>query len=149
MPLRFVMWPPPCISKRMRLSMRLILSLVAGVAVVSLGLALYQAQTERSALRRELEQRALVVAESLEKSAAPLVQTNSTYGLQRLIAQFQNHERLSGAAVYDAQGKPLALTSGLEQLQAAATGALQRALQPGGGSGALENDACGGAADYR
>ena len=45
--------------------MRLNFALVVSVAVVSLGLALYQAHAERRGLRRELERRALVVAESL------------------------------------------------------------------------------------
>ena len=119
----------------MRLSTRLSLSLVAGVAVVSLGLALYQAQAERRGLRRELESRATVVAESLEKSAAPLMEGDSTPGLQRLAVQFQDHERLAGVAVYDPQQQPLAMTAGMEELQAAADGPLRRALQSGVTSG--------------
>ncbi len=121
----------------MRLSTRLSLSLVAGVAVVSLGLALYQAQAERRGLRRELESRAVVVAESLEKSAAPLMEAHSNPGLQRLAVQFQNHERLAGVAVYDAQQQQLAMTPGMEELQTAADGPLQRALQSGVTSGAF------------
>jgi hypothetical protein len=85
----------------MRLSARLTLSLVAGVVLVSLGLALYQAQTERRGLRHELERRSLVLAEGLETSAAPLVQANSTRALQRVILNLQNHERLAGVAVYE------------------------------------------------
>jgi len=53
------------------------------------------------------------------------------------VAQFQHHERLAGVAVYDAQRQPLAFTAGLEEMQAAGAGALRRALQPGGGSGAF------------
>jgi len=121
----------------MRLSMRLTLSLVAGVAVVSLGLTLYQAHAQRRGLRRELQQRALVVAESLEKSAAPLVDGHSTSELQRLAAQFQNHERLAGVAVYDAQKTPLAGTAGVDELAAAGAGALRRAIEAPGGSGAF------------
>jgi trehalose 6-phosphate synthase len=121
----------------MRLSTRLILSLVSGVAVVSLGLALYQAQAERRGSRRELERRARVMAESLEKSATPLLEASSTSTLQRLVVQFRDHERLAGVAVYDAQGKPLAATAGVEEMRAAGDGAWQRALQPGGGGEAF------------
>jgi len=119
----------------MRPSVRLTLSLVAGVVLVSLGLALYQAQAERHGLRHELERRSLVIAESLEKSAAPLVQANSTRALQRMILQVKNHERLAGVAVYDAQGKSLVETPGLKSTQAAMADALRHALQPHSGNG--------------
>ncbi len=119
----------------MRLSVRLIWSLVAGVGLVSVGLSLYQAQTERYGLRRELERRSLIIADSLEKSAAPLVQANSTGALQRVILQLQNHERLAGVAVYDAQGKLLAMTPGLENPQTAKADALRRASQLHSGNG--------------
>jgi len=117
----------------MRLSVRLNFSLVVSVAVVSLGLALYQTNAERRGLRRELERRALVVAESLEKSAAPILE--SRHGdLQRLVEQFAMHERLAGAAVYDSQGHPLAVTSGLASVLAAQPGGAlhgQSAAGPG------------------
>ncbi len=119
----------------MRLSTRLILSLAAGVAVVSLGLALYQAQAERRNLRRELERRALVVAESLGKSAEPLVASHSTGALEQLIDQFQKHERLAGIAVYDEHGRPLAVTPGLAPLLIASSGSIPPSTRSGAGSG--------------
>ena len=113
----------------MRLSARLTLSLIAGVVLVSLGLALYQAEVERRGMRSELERRSRVIADGLERSAAPLVQTNATRSLQRVISQLQNHERLAGVAVYDAHGTPLATTPGLENLQSAMAEALGQAAQ--------------------
>jgi trehalose 6-phosphate synthase len=121
----------------MRLSTRLSVSLVAGVAVVSLGLALYQAQAERRGLRRELERRGLVVAESLARSAAPLLERHSTSGIERLVGQFQEHERLAGVAVYDTQEKPLATTPSLDKLGMPGAEALRRALESGGRSEAF------------
>ena len=97
----------------MRLSVRLNLSLIAGVAIVSLGIALYETQSERSGLKRDLERQARVVAESLENSAAPLVETRAIPSLQWLVDQFQNHERLAGIAVYGTDGQPLAVTADL------------------------------------
>jgi alpha,alpha-trehalose-phosphate synthase [UDP-forming] len=105
----------------MRLSVRLNFALVASVALVSLGLALYQTNAERRGLRRELDRRALVVAESLEKSAAPLIERRHAE-LQRLVETFAMHERLAGAAVYDSQGKPLAITPGMASVIAAQPG---------------------------
>src|ERR1700751_4154133 len=89
----------------MLLSVRLNLSLIAGVAIVSLGIALYETQSERSGLKRDLERQAMVVAESLEKSAAPLVATGAISSLQWLADRFENHERLAGVAVYNEAGQ--------------------------------------------
>lgn len=97
----------------MRLSLRLNLSLIAGVAIVSLGIALYETQSERSGLKRDLERQAMVVAETLEKSAEPLVATQSVPSLQWLVDQFQNHQRLAGVVVYNEQGQALATTADL------------------------------------
>ena len=94
----------------MRLSIRLNVSLVASVAAVSLGVALYQTNAQRRGLRREFERRALVVAESLEKSVAPLIGGRLTE-LPSLMERFALHEKLVGAAVYDNNARPLATTS--------------------------------------
>jgi trehalose-6-phosphate synthase len=99
----------------MRLSLRLNLSLIAGVAIVSVAIALYETQSERSGLKRDLERQAAVVAESLEKSAAPLVAAQSTESLQRLVGQFEDHQRLAGIAVYDPSGQTLAVTADLAE----------------------------------
>ncbi len=84
-----------------------------GVAVVSLAFALYQTQSETYCLRRDLDRQAAVLAESLEKTALPLVESGSTRDLQRLVDRFQDHERLAGVAVYDAQSRLLAATTNL------------------------------------
>src|SRR5712692_6006252 len=97
----------------MRLSVRLNLSLVAGVTIVSLGIALYQTQSETRALKRDLERHAVELAESLEKSAAPLLASHSLGELQQMVDRFQNHERLAGVAIYDPEGRPIAITSEL------------------------------------
>src|SRR5579863_4679398 len=97
----------------MRLSVRLNLSLVAGVTLVSLAIALYQTQSETIGLKRDLERQASLLAESLEKSAAPLVAAQSAGALKLLVDGFQNRQRLAGVAVYNAQGQPIAVSSDL------------------------------------
>ena len=92
---------------------------MAALMLVSAGVALYQTSAERSALRRELERRALAVAESLEKSVAPLVRSGSSE-LQPLVRQFAIHEGLAGAAVFDSQERRLAVTPGIEATLATA-----------------------------
>ncbi len=116
----------------MRLSMRLTFSLAAGVALVSLGLALYQADTVRRNLRRELDRRDLVLAESLEKSTAPLLEAGGAPALQILVRRFQVHERPAGVAIYDTEGKLVVMTPGVAERSDVAARALQLARQPAG-----------------
>ena len=97
----------------MRLSVRLNLSLVAGVAVVSLAIALYQTQNEAAGLKRDLERQTLLAAENLDRTAAPLVATEASSRLQTLIDRFQVSQRLAGVAVFGAEGQPLATTPAL------------------------------------
>src|SRR5258708_29059681 len=97
----------------MRLSVRLNLSLIAAVAIVSLGIALYEAQSERVVMKRDLERQATVLAESVEKSAGSLVAMQAISSLQSLVARFENHPRIAGVAVYNAEGQTLAATSQL------------------------------------
>ena len=121
----------------MRLGMRLTFSLAAGVALVSVGLAIFQADTVRRNLRRELDRRALVVAESLEKSIAPLVETDSVVTLQALLPRYREHERLTAIAIYDTQGKLLAATPNFSQRDVPPGRALRLARQSADGNGAF------------
>jgi trehalose-6-phosphate synthase len=115
----------------MRLSLRLNLSLVAAVALVSLGFAIYQAQSETHGLRRDLDRQATVLAESLEKSVAPLVAGHSYRELQRIVDRFQDHERLAGVAVYDSNNRPLAVTPNLASQVTNEPEAINLALKDG------------------
>jgi trehalose-6-phosphate synthase len=96
-----------------RLTIRLNLYLILAVGGVSLAFALYQAQNEMHGLRRDLDRQSAVLAESLEKSAEPLVAHRSYRDLQRLADRFKDHERLAGVAVYDERDQPLAITANL------------------------------------
>ena len=97
----------------MRLTIRLNLCLILAVGGVSLAFALYQTQSEMHGLRRDLDRQSAVLAEGLEKSAAPLVAGHSYGELQRLADRFKDHERLAGVAMYDTQDRPLAITKNL------------------------------------
>jgi trehalose-6-phosphate synthase len=96
-----------------RLSIRLNLCLILAVGGVSLAFALYQAQNEMHGLRRDLDRQSAVLAESLEKSAEPLIAARSYRDLQHLADRFKDHERLAGVAMYDGQDRPLAITANL------------------------------------
>jgi trehalose 6-phosphate synthase len=87
--------------------------LAVAVALVSLVFALYQARSEAQALRRDLDRQAAVLAESLEKAAAPLAASRSTRELQKLVDRFQYDQHLAGIAIYDTRNLPLAMSLGL------------------------------------
>ncbi|HYL36817.1 MAG TPA: trehalose-6-phosphate synthase [Bryobacteraceae bacterium] len=97
----------------MRLTSRLSSSLIGSVAAVSLVVAYYQIRADTHGLKREMERQALVLAESVAKSAEPLVASSSYGDLQRLVDRFHDNERLAGIAVYSVSGDLLAISSRL------------------------------------
>ncbi|MGA3026291.1 MAG: trehalose-6-phosphate synthase [Bryobacteraceae bacterium] len=99
----------------MRLTARLCFSLIGSVAAVSLVLAWYQTRAHTRDLNRGLQRNALVLAETLAKSAEPLVQSRSLADLQRLVDRFKDREQIAGIAVYDAGRQPLVITTGLSR----------------------------------
>ena len=98
---------------RMRLTSRLSSSLICSVAAVSLILAYYQTRADTRSLHHELDRDAVVLAESVAKSAEPLVESNSYGELQNLLDRFKDREQIAGIAVYSASGGLIAITSGL------------------------------------
>jgi trehalose-6-phosphate synthase len=97
------------------LSARLIISLIVGITLVSLGFSYYEVVGEKRALRSDLERRAEVLGESVAGNVEKSWETGSERGLQRLVQRFGNREHLLGVAVYDRQGKEVAITSELGQ----------------------------------
>jgi trehalose 6-phosphate synthase len=124
----------------MRLSLRLIASLIGGVTLVTLLFARSEVRTEKRGLRTDLERRAEVLAESLEEAIEPLMENNfrtprQQKQLQQIVDRFDGRERLAGVAVYDNQGRPLALTSKLSKELAPNPAAVKRAIEENRGFG--------------
>jgi alpha,alpha-trehalose-phosphate synthase [UDP-forming] len=92
------------------LSVRLIVSLILGITLVSLGFSYYEVVREKRALRRELDRRAEVLAESVAGNVEKSWEGGSERALQRLVQRFGNREHLLGIAVSDRQGKVIAIT---------------------------------------
>ncbi len=97
----------------MHLSHRLV-SLLGGAVAVSVAFSTYQAISETRVQERELRRQALVLAESQQKSVEQIILSGSFDELQPYADRFSNPERMAGLAVFDTQGRPLAITSGLE-----------------------------------
>lgn len=95
------------------LSVRLIVSLIVGVTLVSLAFSYYEVRGERRRLTRELERQTRVLAESLADNIEPHLAKGSQKDLQRLVERFGNREHLDGLAIYNADGISIAVTPGL------------------------------------
>jgi alpha,alpha-trehalose-phosphate synthase [UDP-forming] len=98
----------------MRITIRLLVSLLFVVALVAVFFSFYEVRAERIRLTSDLERRAIILAESLQELVIPLVQSNSLPKLNRLVERFGNRERLKGVAVFDLQGNSRASTPELK-----------------------------------
>ena len=115
------------------LSARLIVSLIVGITLVSLGFSYYEVVGEKRSLRSDLERRAEVLGESVAGNVEKSWEAGSERGLQRLVQRFGNREHLLGVAVYDRQGKVMAITSELGQVLSATPPEVTRAMAEGHG----------------
>jgi alpha,alpha-trehalose-phosphate synthase [UDP-forming] len=91
-------------------SVRLIVSLIVGVTLVSLGFSYYQVNEQKRGLRNDLERRAEILAESLTGNVQRLWAKDSSKELQTLVQQFGKREHLLGIVIYDRTGKLVAVT---------------------------------------
>jgi len=97
----------------MKITARLIVSLVLAAALVASVSAYLQVQDERDRLTHELDVRASILAESLQESVRELLRVNSPARLKRLVDRFGNRDRLVGVAVFDSLGGIRASSPGL------------------------------------
>ena len=111
------------------LSARLIVSLILGVTLVSLFSSYYQVLVWDRGQRRDLERRAEVLGESLSNTVERDLARDNMQGLQRTVQQYANREHLAGLAVYNPQGRPIAITTNLEPLMATAPGVVLQGLK--------------------
>lgn len=95
------------------LSVRLIISLIVGVLLVSLCSSGYEVWATKRSLRRELQRRSEVLAESLAGSVEHDMEKGTLQTLKKTVQRFANRENLMGMAVYDPQGRVIAITKDL------------------------------------
>jgi trehalose-6-phosphate synthase len=110
------------------LSVRLIVSLILGITLVSLGFSYYQVIGEKRGLSDELKRRADVLGESLAGNVEKLWEVGSGRELQRLVQRFGHREHLVGVAVYDRQEKLVAITPELSKALTTSPDALNQVL---------------------
>ncbi len=113
----------------MRVSLRLILSLVVGVTVLSLLFAVFQVKAAKRGMQRELENRAAMVGENVEGKVDPLLASaRPRKRLQSLVTEFGISEHLLGIAVFDKSAVNLATTPGVEGLRQAVVPQVSQAI---------------------
>ena len=110
------------------LSVRLIVSLILGITLVSLSFSYYQVIGEKRGLRSDLQRRAEVLGESLAGNVEKSWEAGSERGLQRLVQRFGNREHLLGVAIYDRQNQLVAITPELEKKLVAAPHEITQAI---------------------
>ncbi len=119
----------------MRISLRLIVSLIIGVTVVALLFARSDLNTEKLALRTEAENRAALLADSLAESVQLLLENHLYKNLQILVDRFGQRERLAGVIVYNARDRVIAATPGLAGLRENRHGIVGQAISQNHGVG--------------
>ena len=97
----------------MKITLRLILSLLFVATFVASIFSYLQVRSERKILTNELERRSLILAESFQETMKEMWSTQSPAKLKRFVKRFGNRERLVGIVVYDVQGGILASSPGL------------------------------------
>ena len=98
----------------MKITVRLIVSLVLVVAAVTAGFSFYQVDKEKSRMADDLERRTAILADSLRESVTYLANRGLPERLNRLVVRFGNRKRLEGVAVFDADGNIMTVTPELK-----------------------------------
>jgi len=96
----------------MKITLRLIISLALTATIVTGIVSYLQTRDEKVQLKQELENRAIIIGESFQKSAQELIQNDYYYTLKKLVLQFGYRNRLTGIVIQDSLGKNLASSNG-------------------------------------
>jgi trehalose-6-phosphate synthase len=97
----------------MRMSLRLIFSLIVGVTLLSFLFAMFQVKAEKRGLQKELENRAAIVGENVEAKVDPMLSPHLRKRLQAVVTNLGDSDHLVGIEVFDKAAASLAATPGL------------------------------------
>ena len=87
-----------------------VLPLIIIVSLVIITFGVIQVRSEEEKLMDDLKRKAATVAESVELSAKYVLLSSDFAGAQRLVKKFQGKVRIQGCALYDKDGKLIAIT---------------------------------------
>lgn len=115
----------------MKVTFRLILSVVAVITLVVTAFTYWQVRQERRVLADDMTRRAALLAESFQETLESLLLNPKSDRLGRLVAKFGDRERLAGIALYDIEGKALAITPSLAPFLSESPIPLQKTIDSG------------------
>jgi alpha,alpha-trehalose-phosphate synthase [UDP-forming] len=95
------------------LTLRLTISLIVGITLISLFSSYFEVRFQKRALRRDLEHRAEVLGESFADKIEPYLKKGSRKELQGMVERFGIREHLTGVVVYNPPGQSIAITPGM------------------------------------
>jgi alpha,alpha-trehalose-phosphate synthase [UDP-forming] len=121
------------------LSARLIVSLIIGVTVVSLFSSYYQALMLKRSLRKDLQHRAELLADSLAGNVERDLGRDEQSPIERTVQHFANREHLIGLAVYNSQLRPIAITASLDALMIDAPAVVSLAAKENQGADSFQH----------
>lgn len=87
--------------------------LIVIISFIVVAFTLTQVQEEDQRLKVNLEQRSILLADSLKETVQPNFINKSDKQLQKLVDKFESQERLAGMAIYDNKGNTIATSSSL------------------------------------
>ena len=117
------------------LSIRLIVSLIVGITLVSLCFSYYETLGDKRGLRLDLERRAEVLGGVLASNVEHDLEKGSTRDLQSIVQHFGNREHLAGLAIYGRQADLLEVTPDLASTLNVVPSVLSQALRDNHGVG--------------
>ncbi len=119
----------------MRITVRLIVSLIVVVVFVSIVSAWFNARHEKLKLYEEVQSRSALLAESFIESARSNLESKNRAGLQKMADKFQYQKQLTGIAIYDPEGKLITRSSSLDSALVASPKVIEEVLKGLDGSG--------------
>jgi len=118
----------------MRVTTRLVVSIVFAATLVSAGWTMLQVRNERANLLEELNHRGTLLAESLRETTELLAKRADTKALTRIVKKFGGRHHLRGISLHSPDGRSLVATAGLPESSPPppAGAAMDCGLIPGG-----------------
>jgi alpha,alpha-trehalose-phosphate synthase [UDP-forming] len=119
------------------LTLRLTISLIVGITLISLFSSYYEVRFQKRGLRRDLEHRTEVLGESLADKVEPYLnpKKGSRKDLQLIVNRFSTKEHLAGVALYNIRGESIAITPALAPRLTGEPGVVQQAAAQGQSGG--------------
>jgi trehalose 6-phosphate synthase len=93
------------------MTLKLVVSLVIGIAAVAFLFAYLQVRGVARAMRQQMEKEVARAADNMSEALRPALESGSRGELERLAQRYEARDHLAGVAVYDAQGRSLARTN--------------------------------------